>query len=61
MEISVRLADLMSIPSDNIIFAVILFVIGIFFIVKGGDVFVDAATWIAGAPEYRNSLSAQPL
>lgn len=49
MEISARLADLISIPSDNIIFAVVLFVIGIFFIVKGGDVFVDAATWIAEA------------
>lgn len=49
MEISARLADLFSIPSDNIIFAVALFVIGIFFIVKGGDVFVDAATWIAEA------------
>lgn len=49
MEISARLADLISIPSDNIIFAVVLFVIGIFFIVKGGDIFVDAATWIAEA------------
>lgn len=49
MEISARVADLLSISSDNIIFAVILFVIGIFFIVKGGDVFVDAATWIAEA------------
>ena len=49
MEISARAADLLSIPSDNIIFAVILFIIGIFFIVKGGDVFVDAATWIAEA------------
>lgn len=49
MGISARLADLISIPSDNIIFAVVLFVIGIFFIVKGGDIFVDAATWIAEA------------
>lgn len=49
MEISARVADLLSISSDNIIFAVILFVIGIFFIVKGGDIFVDAATWIAEA------------
>lgn len=49
MEISARLADLISIPSDNIIFSVVLFVIGIFFIVKGGDIFVDAATWIAEA------------
>lgn len=49
MEISARIADLLSISSDNIIFACILFVIGIFFIVKGGDVFVDAATWIAEA------------
>ncbi|MCH5189787.1 MAG: calcium/sodium antiporter [Oscillospiraceae bacterium] len=49
MEISARVADLLGISGDNIIFAVILFVIGIFFIVKGGDVFVDAATWIAEA------------
>lgn len=49
MEISARLAGLLSISADNIIFACILFVIGIFFIVKGGDVFVDAATWIAEA------------
>lgn len=49
MEISAKVADLLSVPSDNIIFACILFVIGIFFIVKGGDVFVDAATWIAEA------------
>lgn len=49
MEISARVADLLGISGDNIIFAVILFVIGIFFIVKGGDIFVDAATWIAEA------------
>lgn len=49
MEISARVADLLSLSADNIIFAVVLFVIGIFFIVKGGDVFVDAATWIAEA------------
>lgn len=49
MEISARVADLLSISSDNTIFAVIMFVIGIVLIVKGGDVFVDAATWIAEA------------
>lgn len=49
MEISAKVANLLSVSSDNIIFACILFVIGIFFIVKGGDVFVDAASWIAEA------------
>ena len=49
MNISSSLASLINIPADNIIYAVILFVIGLVFIVKGGDVFVDAATWIAEA------------
>lgn len=49
MEISARVADLLSVSSDNTIFAVIMFVIGIVLIVKGGDVFVDAASWIAEA------------
>lgn len=49
MNISASLASLFSIPSDNIIYVVIMFVIGLFFIVKGGDIFVDAATWIAEA------------
>lgn len=49
MNISSSLASLISVPSDNIIYAVILFVIGLVLIVKGGDVFVDAATWIAEA------------
>lgn len=49
MEISARVADLLSISSDNTIFAIIMFVIGIVLIVKGGDVFVDAASWIAEA------------
>ncbi len=48
MNISSSLASLISVPSDNIIYAVILFVIGLVLIVKGGDVFVDA-TWIAEA------------
>ncbi len=49
MEISARIADLLSISSDNTIYAIIMFVIGIFLIVKGGDIFVDAASWIAEA------------
>lgn len=49
MEISARIADLLSISSDNTIYAVIMFVIGIVLIVKGGDIFVDAASWIAEA------------
>ncbi len=49
MEISARVADLLSISSDNTVFAIIMFVIGIVLIVKGGDIFVDAASWIAEA------------
>ncbi|MFR0973055.1 MAG: hypothetical protein ACLSE9_01055 [Acutalibacteraceae bacterium] len=55
MNISSSLASLISVPSDNIIYAVILFVIGLVLIVKGGDVFVDAATWIAEATGIPNS------
>ena len=29
--------------------AVILFIAGVFLVVKGGDLFVDAASWIAKA------------
>lgn len=49
MNISQTVASLISIPSDNIIYVIIMFVLGLFFIVKGGDIFVDAATWIAEA------------
>lgn len=49
MNISQKVAELLSFPSDNMIFVIIMFVIGLFFIVKGGDIFVDAATWIAEA------------
>ncbi|MGN0569213.1 MAG: calcium/sodium antiporter [Candidatus Fimenecus sp.] len=49
MEISSSLAGLLGIASDNMIYVVIMFVLGLFFIVKGGDIFVDAATWIAEA------------
>lgn len=49
MNISNTVASLFSIPSDNMIYVVIMFIIGLFLIVKGGDVFVDAATWIAEA------------
>ena len=31
----------------EIVMIVLLFLLGIFFIVKGGDLFVDAASWIA--------------
>lgn len=49
MNISSTVASLISIPSDNIIYVIIMFVLGLLFIVKGGDIFVDAATWIAEA------------
>lgn len=49
MEISSSLAGLLGIAGDNMIYVVIMFVLGLFFIVKGGDIFVDAATWIAEA------------
>lgn len=49
MEISAHIAEILKIPGDNIVFAVIMFIVGLFFIVKGGDIFVDAATWIAEA------------
>lgn len=49
MNISQTVASLFSIPGDNMIYVIIMFVLGLFFIVKGGDIFVDAATWIAEA------------
>lgn len=49
MNISSALASLLSVPSDNMIYVVIMFIIGLVLIVKGGDIFVDAATWIAEA------------
>ena len=49
MNISSTLASLLSVPSDNMIYVVIMFIIGLVLIVKGGDIFVDAATWIAEA------------
>lgn len=49
MEISSFIAGIFKIPVDNIVYAVIMFAVGLFFIVKGGDIFVDAATWIAEA------------
>ncbi len=49
MNISQTVASLISVPSDNIVYVIIMFVLGLFFIVKGGDIFVDAATWIAEA------------
>ena len=44
MNISSSLASRISEPSDNIIYAVILFVIGLVLIVKGGNVYVEADT-----------------
>ncbi len=49
MEISASLASLFGLASDNTIYVVIMFIIGLVLIVKGGDIFVDAATWIAEA------------
>lgn len=49
MNISDLVANLISVPGDNLIYVIVMFLIGLFFIVKGGDVFVDAATWIAEA------------
>lgn len=49
MEISASLAGLLGLASDNMIYVVIMFLIGLVLIVKGGDIFVDAATWIAEA------------
>lgn len=49
MNISQTVANLLSLSGDNMIYVIIMFVLGLFFIVKGGDIFVDAATWIAEA------------
>ena len=49
MNISASLAGLLGLSADNVIYVVIMFVIGLVLIVKGGDIFVDAATWIAEA------------
>lgn len=49
MNISSTVASLFSLPADNLVFVIIMFVLGLLFIVKGGDIFVDAATWIAEA------------
>lgn len=49
MEISASLANLLGLAPDNLIYVIIMFVFGLFLIVKGGDIFVDAATWIAEA------------
>ncbi len=49
MNISAALAGFLNLASDNLIYVIIMFLIGLFLIVKGGDVFVDAATWIAEA------------
>lgn len=49
MNISTHVADLLSLSGDNMVYVIIMFILGLFFIVKGGDIFVDAATWIAEA------------
>lgn len=41
--------------NENIIGILVMFAIGVFFIVKGGDLFVDAASWLAevsGIPKF---------
>ena len=37
---------------------IIVFGIGLLLIIKGGDLFVDAATWMAEIFAFQNSLSA---
>lgn len=49
MGISASLAGLLGVGAENMVYVVIMFIIGLVCIVKGGDVFVDAATWIAEA------------
>ena len=49
MNISAALAGALHLASDNLIYVIIMFLIGLVLIVKGGDIFVDAATWIAEA------------
>ena len=47
--------QVLSFFSDNIIGLLVMFGIGLFFIVKGGDLFVDAAGWLAevsGIPKF---------
>lgn len=41
--------------------AVILFIAGVILVVKGGDLFVDAASWIAKASGIPSLLSARRL
>lgn len=49
MGISESIASLIGINPENMMYVIIMFIIGLFCIVKGGDIFVDAATWIAEA------------
>lgn len=49
MGISAGLAGLLGVGAENMVYVIIMFIIGLVCIVKGGDIFVDAATWIAEA------------
>ena len=47
--------QILSFFNENIVGILIMFVLGVFFIVKGGDLFVDAASWLAevsGIPKF---------
>ena len=46
---------------STLFLVLLLFAAGLVCIIKGGDFFVDAATWIAEPPASRNSSSARPL
>ncbi len=47
--------QILSFFNENIVGILIMFAVGVFFIVKGGDLFVDAASWLAevsGIPKF---------
>ena len=44
---------------STLFLVLLLFAAGLVCIIKGGDIFVDAATWIAEASGIPNSSSAQ--
>lgn len=46
---------------STLFLVLLLFAVGLICIIKGGDLFVDAATWIAEASVSPNSSSARPL
>lgn len=54
VKVSLRLIERMILLSDTL-FVYLLFVIGVILIIKGGDIFVDASSWIAtvsGIPKF---------